>query len=65
MVVSPDSDDLHVRVLDTARKEAVIGSAVIRISDIVKMPNMELVTQVKSAHNYPQNRIKSIQITHF
>ncbi len=46
LVVNPNSEDLLVRVLDTAKKDAVIGQTVVRISDIVSKPDMEMPTQV-------------------
>ena len=45
LVASPESDDLHVRVLDSARKDAVIGYAVVRVSDVIKMAGMDMPTQ--------------------
>ena len=46
LVASPESDDLHIRVLDTAKKDSVVGTAVVRISDVVRMNGMEMPTQV-------------------
>ncbi len=45
LVVNPDSDDLHIKVLDTGHKNSIIGSLVIRMSDLFNQPNLELVSQ--------------------
>jgi hypothetical protein len=45
LVINPDADDLRIKVLDMKNKEKEIASAVIRISDIIKMENMELERQ--------------------
>ena len=47
LVASPESDDLHIRVLDTAKKDSVVGTAVVRISDVVRMNGLEMPTQVR------------------
>lgn len=44
-VVNPHSDDLHVKVIDKGHKDAVIGTATIRTSDIMAADNMEYVLQ--------------------
>ncbi len=46
LVDSPESDNLHVRVLDTARKDSVVGQTVVRVSDVIKMQDMDMPTQV-------------------
>ena len=48
LIVSPEADDLHIKVLDTAHKDNVIGFTVIRLSDVIRMQNMEMVNQVRS-----------------
>ena len=45
LVVSPEADDLHIKILDTAHKDKVIGYTVLRMSDILKNPDMELANQ--------------------
>ncbi|TRY78396.1 hypothetical protein TCAL_08980 [Tigriopus californicus] len=46
MIVNPDADDLHVRVLDTRKdKDNVLCTAVIRNSNILKEPGMEFPNQ--------------------
>ena len=44
-VINPHSDDLHVRVLDSGHKNAVIGTATLRTSDLMAQPNMEYARQ--------------------
>jgi len=44
-VINPHSDDLHVKVIDKGHKDAVIGTATIRTSDIMAADNMEYVLQ--------------------
>jgi len=46
LIANPDSDDLSVRVLDTAKKDGCIGATILRVSDVVAAPNMELASQV-------------------
>lgn len=46
MIVNPDADDLHIRVLDTRKdKDNVLCTAVIRNSNILKEPGMEFPNQ--------------------
>ncbi len=44
-VVNPHSDDLHIRVLDSGHKNAVIGTATLTTSDLMSQSNMEYVKQ--------------------
>jgi len=45
LVANPDSDDLTVRVLDSAKKDACVGQALLRVSDVLAYPNMEMTSQ--------------------
>ena len=45
LVVNLHSDDLHIKVLDTGHKNSIIGTLVIRMSDLFNQPNLELVSQ--------------------
>ena len=45
LVVSPDADDLHIDILDVGHSDKVIGEAVIRLSDIIAKPDMEMECQ--------------------
>ena len=46
LVVNPDADDIHVSVVDTRKGENdVIGTAVVRMSDVLKQPGLELALQ--------------------
>jgi Ca2+-dependent lipid-binding protein len=44
-VINPHSDDLQIRVLDSGHKNAVIGTATIRTSDLLATPNLEYQKQ--------------------
>lgn len=44
-VCNPHFDDLHIRVIDTGHKNAVIGSTTLRTSDIMSSPDMEYTRQ--------------------
>ena len=44
-VINPHSDDLHIKVIDKGHKDAEIGAATIRTSDVMASPNMEYVLQ--------------------
>lgn len=46
LVANPEADDIHVSVVDTRKGENdVIGSAVVRMSDVLKQPGLELALQ--------------------
>lgn len=47
LVCNPESDDMHVKVLDTAKGDNLVGTAVVRVSDVIKSENMEIATQVQ------------------
>lgn len=44
-MVNPQADDLHVKVVDTAHGDKLIGLAVISLSDILNKDSMELENQ--------------------
>ena len=45
LIVNPHSDDLQIKVLDTGHKNSIIGTVVVRMSDLFNQPNLELATQ--------------------
>lgn len=44
-VVNPHFDDLHIRVIDTGHKNALLGSTTLRTSDIMASSDMEYTRQ--------------------
>ena len=45
MVSNPHVDDLHIKIIDSGHKNAVIGTTTIRTSDIMAQPDMEYSCQ--------------------
>lgn len=45
MVVNPDADDLHVKIVDTRKDDSVLAYTTVRSSDIIARPKMELSSQ--------------------
>ena len=45
MITNPLVDDLHIKIIDSGHKNAVIGTTTIRTSDIMNQPDMTFVCQ--------------------
>ena len=45
MISNPHVDDLHIKIIDSGHKNAVIGTTTIRTSDIMAQPDMEYSCQ--------------------
>ncbi len=50
LVCNPEADDLHLKVLDTAHKDCVVGQLSISVANVIKQQNMEMPSQVKAYH---------------
>ena len=51
LIVNPHSDDLQIKVLDTGHKNSIIGTVVVRMSDLFNQTNLELATQPLPLHS--------------